>query len=170
MIQEQDWVQGERKSETSGITPRSQPECAPLGGWRCNSLRLKTQNLWDWLNDKFSFLSLLDKNEVPSVSLQGEVHRPLDIWLEVQERGWDRRNIFECHQPGYETPGVIKKVQKEYQAQEEKVISLNIFNRICFTECFWGEVLQSRTKEHMGAGPKRSQSRCGGITRICERA
>lgn len=36
--------------------------------------------------------------------------RPLDIWLEVQERGQDRRYIFECHQPRYETLGVIKKV------------------------------------------------------------
>ena len=29
--------------------------------------------------------------------------RPLDILLEVQERGQDRRYIFECHQPRYET-------------------------------------------------------------------
>lgn len=34
--------------------------------------------------------------------------RPLDIRLEVQERGQDRRYIFECHQPRCEALGVIK--------------------------------------------------------------
>lgn len=31
-----------------------------------------------------------------------------DMWLEVHERAQDRRYIFECYQPRYNTLGVIK--------------------------------------------------------------
>lgn len=34
--------------------------------------------------------------------------RQLYMWLEVQERGQDRRYIFECYQPRYDTLGMMK--------------------------------------------------------------
>lgn len=44
--------------------------------------------------------------------------RQLCIWLDVQERGPDKRHIFEYHQSVHETLRVMNNVQEECEARE----------------------------------------------------
>lgn len=44
--------------------------------------------------------------------------RQLCIWLDVQERGPDKRHIFEYHQYVHETLRVMNNVQEECEARE----------------------------------------------------
>ena len=63
---------------------------------------------------KSSVLNLLKKPERYPCEM---FSRKLCIWLDVQERGPDKRHIFEYHLSVHETLRVMNNVQEEYEGK-----------------------------------------------------